>query len=286
MYALNHRLCSCLNERDVSITYAFTSPPTLTINRHRSEPLIIQIEPLEPAYLRVAHTMEVKSGFNSFFLDWTNELKQNINVYVDFEFVDNGQPRALTSVFSSNLESDRRFINDLNLGADQKVKVKVRVEDIYGNTTETIHKGEIALLEEMEITTKTMTIPNANESIGGVPMVFGDGLEGRARYLIDNIIARQDNLNFMHTNARGRTGRLADGNMPWNYMIDLGDYYELSRIITVQRHSGGLANINRGQYYKANNVGRYKMYYWDEDINDWQEISEHTIPVIEGLSDL
>lgn len=253
---------------------------------NRSEPLIIQVEPLEPAYLRVAHTMEVKSGFNSFFLDWTNELKQNINVYVDFEFVDNGQPRALTSVFSSNLESDRRFINDLNLGADQKVKVKVRVEDIYGNTTEPIDKGEIALLEDMEIPKTAWTIPNANDSIGGVPMVFGDGLEGRARYVIDNIIDRGDNLNFMHTNARGRTGRLADGNMPWNYMIDLGDYYELSRIITVQRHSGGLANINRGQYYKANNVGRYKMYYWDEDINDWQEISEHTIPVIEGLSDL
>ncbi len=108
------------------MTYAFTSPPTLTINRHRSEPLIIQIEPLEPAYLRVAHTMEVKSGFNSFFLDWTNELKQNINVYVDFEFVDNGQPRALTSVFSSNLESDRRFINDLALGADHKGKSRTK----------------------------------------------------------------------------------------------------------------------------------------------------------------
>ncbi|HMR19745.1 MAG TPA: DUF4959 domain-containing protein, partial [Sphingobacterium sp.] len=253
---------------------------------NRSEPLRVEVEPLEPAYLRVANTMEVRSGFSSFFLDWENELKQNINVYVDFEFNDNGRHRTLTSVFSSNSETDRRFVNDLNLTSDQKIKVKVRVEDIYGNITDQIDKGEISLLEDIAIPKSAWTIPNANDSIGGIPMVFGDGLEGRAHRVIDGIIDRGDNLNFMHTNARGRTGRIADGNMPWNYMIDLGDYYELSRIVTVQRHSGGLANINRGQYYKANNVGMYRMYYWDDDLNNWQLISQHQIPVIEGLSDL
>ncbi|MBD1421844.1 DUF4959 domain-containing protein [Sphingobacterium chuzhouense] len=253
---------------------------------NRSKPVEVEIEPLEPAYLRVANTMEVKSGFSSFFVDWENELKQNINVYVDFEFNESGRNRTLTSVFSSNLEKDRRFINDLYLKSDEKIKVKVRVEDVYGNMTDQIDKGEISLLEDMEIPKAGWTLPNANDSIGGVPMVFGDGLEGRTRNVIDGIIDRGDNLNFMHTNTRGRTGRIADGNMPWNLMIDLGDYYELSRIVTVQRHSGGLANINRGQYYKANNVGHYRMYYWDDDLADWQLISEHQIPVVEGLSDL
>src|SRR3546814_19394729 len=86
-------------------------------------------------------------------------------------------------------------------------------------------------------------------------MCFGNGLEGRTRYVIDDIIDQGDNLNFMHTHSRGRTGRAEDGNMPWNVIIDLGDYYELSRIITVQRHSGGLANISLGQYYRYE-IGR------------------------------
>jgi len=273
--------------------YGLPDTKSYTINLYavdragnRSTPTAVQVTPLEPAYRRVAENMVVKGGFASFYLDWINELKQNINVYVDFEFSDNGQQRKLTSVFSSNLETDRRFINDLDNVVNNKVKVKIRVEDMYGNMTEPIDKGEIELLEDYEIPKTAWKLPNANDTIGGVPMCFGDGLEGRTRNVIDGIIDRGDNLNFMHTHKRGRTGRAADGNMPWNLMIDLGDYYELSRIVTVQRHSGGLANISRGQYYKAENVGMYRMYYWDDDVNGWVEISTHKIPVIEGLSDL
>lgn len=253
---------------------------------NRSKVTEVKVRPMEPAYQRVAKTTIVKSGFSSFFLDWKNELKQNINVYVDFEFVENGIPRKLTSVFSSNLDQDRRFVNDLKLGINDKIKIKVRVEDTYGNITEQIDKGEISLLEDNEIPKVAWSLPKTNDSIGGVPMCFGDGYEGRARYVIDGIIDRGDNLNFMHTNARGRTGKAADGNMPWNFMIDLGDYYELSRIVTVQRHSGGLANINRGQYYKTENVGIYRMYYWDQDIANWVLINENQVKFQEGLSDL
>ncbi len=253
---------------------------------NRSEATEVKVTPMEPAFSRVANSMQVKPGFSSFFLDWTNELKQNINVYVDFTFNQNGETRTLTSVFSSNLEKDRRFVNDLFLPPTEKVAVKVRVEDIYGNITESIDKGQISLYEDVQIPKTSWVLPNPNDSIGGVPMVFGNGLEGRNRYVIDDIIDRGDNLNFMHTNSRGKTGRTADGNMPWNFIIDLGDYYELSRIITVQRHSGGLANISRGQYYRDENVGIYNMYIWDEATESWEYVSQNKIDVPMGLSEL
>lgn len=253
---------------------------------NRSQAVDVSVVPLEPAYTRVAESIEIKPGFSSFFLDWENELEQNINVYVNFSYTQDGKPFEFTSVFSSNLASDRRFINDLFLTPEEKVTVKVRVEDIYGNTTELIEKGQVALYEDIEIPKQNWVLPNANDSIGGVPMCFGDGLEGRSRYVIDGIIDRGDNLNFMHTHSRGRTGRSEDGNMPWNFIIDLGDYYELSRIITVQRHSGGLANISRGQYYQYENVGIYNMYYWDEDLEEWVHISQHKIEVPVGLSEI
>ncbi|GAB3026960.1 DUF5000 domain-containing lipoprotein [Niabella terrae] len=253
---------------------------------NESEPIEVNITPLEPAYKRVAQTITAKAGFSSFFLDWINELEQNVNVYVDYNFTQNGQERNLTTVFSSNLPADRRFVNNLRLGTNGKVNVKVRVQDAFGNVTETLDKGQLTLLEDIEIPKTNWVLPNPNDSIGGVPMVFGDGLEGRNAKVIDGMIDRGDNLNFMHTNSRGRTGLKANGNMPWNFIIDLGDYYEISRIITVQRHSGGLANVNRGQYYRNENVGLYNVYIWDDASSSWEYITQHKIPVPTGLTEL
>lgn len=251
-----------------------------------SEPLSVSAAPLEPAFTRVASSIVVKPGFSSFFLDWKNELEQNINVYVDFSYTQGGTERKFSTVFSSNLATDRRFVNDLFLTPDEPVSVTVRVADQYGNITDPIDKGQISLYEDGQIPKENWVLPAANEMIGGVPMCFGNGLEGRSAYVIDGIIDRGDNLNFMHTHSRGRTGDKADGNMPWNFIIDLGDYYELSRIITVQRHSGGLANISRGQYYRSENVGVYNLYIWDDDTQQWEYVTQHKIPVPQGVSEL
>ncbi len=253
---------------------------------NRSEPLDVSVTPLEPAYAKVANNIQAKPGFSSFFLDWNNELQQNITVYVDYEFPDKGTNRKLTTVFSSNLPKDRRFINDLFLSTNQKVKVKIRVADIYGNITEPIDKGEFSLFEDIQIPKQNWVLPNPNDSIGGIPMVFGNGLEGRNVKVIDGIIDRGDNLNFMHTQSRGRTGKTANGNMPWNFIIDLGAKYEISRIVTVQRHSGGLANVSRGQYYRSENVGLYNVYIWDDVLNQWEFVMQHKIPVPTGLTEL
>ncbi|HEY9560312.1 MAG TPA: DUF4959 domain-containing protein, partial [Anseongella sp.] len=75
---------------------------------NRSEVVNVPVTPLEPAYTRVAESIVVKPGFSSFFLDWQNELEQNINVYVNFSYSKDGEPYEFTSVFSSNLEEDRR----------------------------------------------------------------------------------------------------------------------------------------------------------------------------------
>ena len=253
---------------------------------NRSAPVVVQVKPLESAISRVAKSIKLKPGFSSFFLDWENELEQSINVYVDFSYTQNGEKRDLTSVFSSNLPEERRFVENLQLTPEEKIAVEVRVTDIYGNQTEPLDMGQISLFEDTKIPKENWVLPAANDTIGGVPQCFGDALEGRLRYVIDDIIDRGDNLNFMHTAGRGRTGSINDGNMPWNIIIDLGDYYELSRIITVQRHSGGIDNVNRGQYYRSENVGLYEMYIWDEDSNEWVFVSENKIPVPEGLSEL
>lgn len=253
---------------------------------NKSAPAVVTVKPLESAISRVMKSVQVKSGFSSFFIDWKNELEQSINVYADFNYTQGGTKYEFTSVFSSNLLTERRFIEDLNLTTDEPVSVSIRVEDIYGNITEPVDKGQFALYEDTKIPKENWFLPAANDSTGGVPQCFGDGLEGRLRYVIDDLIDQGDNLNFMHTQSRGRTGNKINGNMPWNIIIDLGGYYQLSRIVSIQRHSGGINNIERGQYYRSENVGIYQMYLWDEDSVKWSAISQHKIPVPTGLSEL
>ena len=274
--------------------YGFSAQKEYTVNlyavnrdRVRSEATSIKVTPLEPAYTRVARSIVVQPGFSSLVVSWQNELEQNINVYVDFSYTQQGTPYSFTSVFSSNLLTDKRFVNDLYLTQSEPVSVKVRVADSYGNVTEDKDEGQLTLLEDIKIPKNNWVLPNPNDSIGGVPMCFGNGLEGRNSKVIDDIIDKGDNLNFMHTQSRGRTGNAADGNMPWNFIIDLGDYYELSRIVTTQRHSGGLDDVDRGQYYQSENVGIYRLYIWDDATQSWGDpITEVKIPVPVGLSDI
>ena len=253
---------------------------------NRSVSVPVQVVPLESTISRVTKSIQLKSGFSSFFVDWVNELEQSINVYVDFSYTQAGNKRSFTSVFSSNLKKDRRFVENLPLGPEDPLQVKIRIADIYGNMSDPIDMGEITLLEDIKIPKDNWFLPAANDSIGGVPQAFGDNVEGRLRYIIDGNIDEGENLNFMHTGGRGRTGKSSDGNMPWNVIIDLGDHYELSRIVTVQRHTNFCGELCRGQYYRDENVGLYEMYAWDDDTKEWVFISEHKIPVPVGLSDL
>lgn len=262
---------------------------------NRSVAVEQQVKPLEPTISRVAKSLVVKPGFSSFFVDWENELKQVINVYIAFKYTQQGTYRDMVQVFSSNQLRERKFINDLYLTPQEPIDVSIRVEDQYGNSTEMMSFGQIALQEDTELDKTQWLIPNANDStvtIRGkvintkVPAMFGDNLEGRMSKLIDGIIDRGDNLNFFHTGSRGRTGFSKDGNMPFNIIIDLGDYYQLSRVVTVQRHSGGLANIERGQYYRSENVGEFALYVFNDDTEQWEHLSTQRTPIPQGVNDL
>jgi hypothetical protein len=248
-----------------------------------SEIISVPVTPLEPAYTRVAKSLYVKPGFSSFFMDWVNELEQNINVYAEFSYTQQGKLNEHKLIYTSNLSEERWFVRDLYLTAQEPISLKIRVEDPYGNITDYIDKGQITLLEDELIPKDKWTLPDTNDSIGGVPMGFFAGYEGRAVYLIDDIIDDGVNMNYTHTQQRGRTGFQKDGNVPWNVLIDLGDEYEISRIVTHQRCN---AASGRGQYYGGENVGVYNMYIFDDATQTWDSISQHKILFPVGKTDM
>jgi hypothetical protein len=251
----------------------------------------VTVTPLEPAVTKVASTIYIKSGFGSFYIDWQNVLQQNMNIYVDFTYTEKSVPKERHLIYTTNLETERRFIRDLELNPEEKIHVAVRVEDRYGNITESIDMGEITLLEDMKIPKDKWSMPQAADTVGGEPQGFLNGLFGRDYHLYDDIIDDGMSMNVSHTEGKGRTGNPEDGNMPYNIMIDLGDYYELSRIITFQRYNNSGAymenneNAGREAYYRSENVGIYRMYIWDDHSMAWDTITTHMITYPNDLTD-
>jgi hypothetical protein len=254
---------------------------------NRSVSKIITVTPKEPAVTRVANSFITKGGFGSFYVFWRNELKQNMNVYVDFKYNFNGEIKDKHIIYTSTDTLERRFIRMDDLPETEPVSVKMTVEDRYGNKSEVMDMGNIYLMKDEVIPKDKWTIPQANDSIGygesRVPMAFLFGYEGDPLSLFNNIISNGLNRDYAQTEGRGRTGIRKDGDMPWNLLIDLGEEWELSRIVTYQRYrdqgTGTDEPMGRQEYYNGSNVQQYKMYTFDSATEQWDSIRTHFIPV-------
>jgi hypothetical protein len=249
------------------------------------------VKPMESAIMKVKRTMTLQAGFDAIFAKWTNELKQSVNVLIDYTFTLNGTTRTLTRVFTSSTKDNRFYITDLSLPVDSPIKLKYRVSDYYGNITLDSADTTIYVLKDVEAPKldpdrtpywalpAARTIPLAEEG-NIIPQVFGDVADGSLWRVIDGRIDEFESLNYMMTDVK----------QPWSLIIDLNGYYELSRIVTHQRQTkdGGIdESVKRGNYYGQGNIGQYRMYRWDEETKLWEMISYHKIEMPQGaLSEL
>jgi hypothetical protein len=249
------------------------------------------VKPLESAILKVKSTMTIKGGFDAVFAKWTNELAENVNVFIDYSFTMNGTKRDLTRVFTSSSKDNRYYITDLAIPDTASVNVRFRVSDDYGNYTDYGKDTTIRVLKDMEVPkldpdrNPYWSLPVARtipfEAYGDrVRQVYGSWGDGVMTKVIDGIIETNENLNFM----------MAEDSHPWSLIIDLGQRYELSRIVTHQRHTlagTDFTEVGRGGYYREPNIGRYNMYLWNDSISKWERISHHKIEMPQGtLSEL
>jgi hypothetical protein len=253
---------------------------------NRSAAQDLRVTPLESGISKIAQTFRVLPGFNGFVIHWKNELAEVANIFVEYEFTQNGAKRELLTVFSSKDTAGFAIIQDMILSENDEVKVKVSAGDRFDNRSVTVDKGSFKLLYDTEIihfdeNGKNLWSypPERNEPPfgGGIPMVFGNAFDGRTEYFIDGIIDdKPDDNNYTYCENE------ADGT--WNYLIDLGDYYELSRVILHGRHDADVGT--RGGFF-SNGEGIFATYRWDEETEEWEFIGEHKTLMPEGtLSDL
>jgi hypothetical protein len=127
----------------------------------------------------------------------------------------------------------------------------------------------------------------------GVKMGYGDGWGGKIAALMDGYIdflpptGRLDNFAFFSAASVFTNAGL--NNWPIQIFIDLGEKYELSRIVTHQMwdhpNPPAAKPSDRATFYGGHNnfnVKSYKMYYWDGNddatVGEWRLINHITIP--------
>lgn len=248
---------------------------------NKSEEQVITVVPKEPAVTRIAKSVAVKPGFGSFYIDWRNELRQVSNIYVNYSYNHNSKTMEYNTIYTSTDTVERKYIRVEDLPETTPIRVKVQVEDRYGNIgSPFVEIPDIYLIKDEKIPKDQWTIPKTNDSIGGEPQGDWNGYEGRSEKIIDDAISDGFNMNMGITPAgKGRTGNIKDGNLPCNFIIDLGEEWEISRIVTHQRDAltTNTNQTGRGWYYLWENVGIYSMYIYNDTFSRWDSVATHKI---------
>ncbi len=268
-------------------------------NKSQIEP--VTFTPLEPAFLKVANSVKVKPAFAALQVEWDNELGQNINVYVNLTYNLNGVSTSARRAISSRKLFDRQLIQGLLLAETDDVSVSYSVGDAYGNESElVVMPTPLHVMRDVLLDKTKWVLPDPGTQIGidtlGLKPVYQSGgtHEGPMYRAIDDII-ENDGFRVVQNFAwfGGAFNITVEGtgtvncnrNPLWNIIIDLGGYYELSRIVTHQRwvYGSPLSSLdpnNRGRLYDIENVGIYEVFYLDEakTPNEWVLINQTKIP--------
>lgn len=258
-------------------------------NSNESQPVIQRVTPLAPTTSAVLQTVQVQPGFSSLVLDWTNELRQNVTIYVDVKV---GNTQA-TKIYASNLAKDRYIIENLQ-GVPHSVNVHIR--DTYENKTETKDFGEMTPLIDGAISKKQWSFLRNNLLYGNrwdynsstnpfdqVPLEEYRGTwrddsiknaretyyEGRVEKFWDNEYDYEPklNLNYFHTGPQS---------YPFSYFIDMGREIVGSRFKIWQRNAWGML-------YTGENVEIWEIWISDDKdptdgiFDGWERVGRYRV---------
>ena len=242
---------------------------------NRSTSVFAMVESLEPAAVLVAKSVKALSSFASILMKWTNVTSEPVYVWVDLTYMQNGTLHNHTTVFTTS-QTETRSIDSLKLFAGEPVMVKTIIRDKYDNVVQA-SDTTIVLLTDGVIAKDGWSLPEPFSEMGGIVQAYGLRLET----VIDGVVDIDLENYFVTYQAN-----------PWNLIIDLGEEYEISRIVTHQRWTGFVTEPfgildERGNLYRGDNVLTYNLYGWDETESKWEEFSRRviTVPVVTVASE-
>lgn len=232
---------------------------------NRSKTISETVTALEPSVVTVAKSLQVLPSFASLIVKWEDPT-ETVYVSVGLSYTQNSATQKYTRVFTSH-QAEIQTIDSLKLYNSEPVTVQVTVKDKHGNTAAR-EDVVVALLADSQLEKTGWSLPEAGFSLGGVTQADGSANDGTAEEVIDGLSEGDGSyMNFYNTTESN----------PWNIIIDLGQEYELSRIVTHQRSSGTAQYGLQGNLYRGDNVLAYNMYVWDEAGQEWKFVSRNDI---------
>lgn len=202
-------------------------------SKNESEPVSVQIEPLDSPIYDIFNTLKVLTAFGGFTVEWDNPAKENIIVEIMEADTINRFYNFLDVTHSAQVEGSYSL-----RGMDTTyTKVAVFLKDLYDNYTDTLEVGVKPYFEER--------IPMNNMKALPLPRYFQ--LFGAGR---DATLMFDDDPNSMYIRA-GNTF----GYMPW-FTIDLGLKAVLSRFVHFHRpgYEWTLHNVREFEVWGTNSA--------------------------------
>ena len=279
-------------------------------NNNASEPVIMNVTPLQTATESILSTVDIKSGFSSLGVSWKNETQAKVDVYVKYEI----DGKTGTKVQASNLKKDNFDIPQLE---GRPYKITVWLTDNYGNKSSERDFGQITPKEDIELDKEKWSFlsdsrlwgnrwddsksedfqapfgydPNDKEAELSIVYKHDSlknsrrtNVEGRATKFIDGEIDDpvKLNLNYFHTGdlswggdmTKGEYGQGYGWGLPGSYFYDMGEVIQASRIKVWQRNWDG-------QLWGGENPKTFQIYISNDSdpvdgITDWQYVGEYT----------
>lgn len=232
---------------------------------NRSKTISETVTALEPSVVTVAKSLQVLPSFASLIVKWEDPT-ETVYINVGLSYTQNSATQKYTRVFTSH-QSEIQTIDSLKLYNSEPVTVQVTVKDKHGNTAAR-EDVVVTLLADSQLEKAGWSLPGAGFSLGGVTQADGSANDGTADEVIDGLSEGDGSYMNFYTTTESN---------PWNIIIDLGQEYELSRIVTHQRSSGTAQYGLQGNLYRGDNVLAYNMYVWNEAGQEWKFVSRNDI---------
>ena len=217
---------------------------------NESEPLTIQVTPMEPNVVAVAQTVRVRPGFAGIVIELENPALESVDVYVDIETNDG---RKATRIFTSQVAADKLMITDLEA---IPYNITTHVRDKYDNATQPENKGTVTPLIDYELDKskwswindatlygsnwdKSKNTPNANYMY----MYSLDSMKNAMEYRYDGSVYKfWDGITDtgedrkLGVNSFFHSGFTDKGGYPFSYFINMGGKVKISRMRVWQRY--------------------------------------------------
>ncbi|MCD2424646.1 DUF4959 domain-containing protein [Niabella pedocola] len=233
-----------------------------TVNRAQelSDPVKVQVQPLESPISKTIKTMHIISDFGGAQYQWKNEYRSPLT----FEFFtpDSLGRMQLVRVITSNADSAIQSIRGYN---PVPRKFSVVIKDNYGNRSDSIAPptGTVTPLYEAKLNKSRMTVMKlANDQ----NFTNWEGMDG---YIIDD-----DHNTFGHSPANS---------LPAPFTVDLAGLAKISRIVIFQRKFSD-SYYNWGNPREFDVYGRVDKPSQSGDWGEWTKIMSGEITKPSGAS--